>query len=42
MNNFSRASGAAAAWLLLFILLIGGSLYERNKGPAITHIATVR
>ena len=26
---FSRENGAAVAWLLLFILMVGGTVYDR-------------
>jgi hypothetical protein len=27
---FSRENGAAVAWLLLFVLMIGGAVYDRT------------
>jgi hypothetical protein len=27
---FSRENGAALAWLLLFVLMVGGTIYDRT------------
>ena len=27
---FSRENGAALAWLLLFVLMVGGTVYDRT------------
>jgi hypothetical protein len=37
--NFHREKGLALAWLLLFVLLTGGAVYDRLSGPS-PHVQT--
>jgi hypothetical protein len=30
---FARENGAAIAWLLLFVLMVGGTVYDRASKP---------
>jgi hypothetical protein len=30
---FARENGAAIAWLLLFVLMVGGTVYDRVSKP---------
>jgi hypothetical protein len=38
-TNFNREKSAALAWLLLFVLLTGGALLDRNIKQSVSVVA---
>jgi hypothetical protein len=42
LMNYSRATGAAVAWLLLFVLIIGGSIHHRLHTATLTDVAKAK